>query len=134
MIVDTSAIIAILVGEPESRVFARLISEADQSVCSVATVVESAIVATNRLGVDGFAETYRVLESGQIEICPVDEIQGELACQAFQRFGKGRHPAQLNFGDCFVYALSKARDLPILCKGDDFAQTDAQLVSHRLNR
>jgi len=125
MIIDTSAIIAILRDEPEAMVCARAISDATIRRVSAVNFVESAVVidasrdpiATRRF--DDF------IREANISIEPVTEIQAQIARSAYRDFGKGSgHPAKLNFGDCFAYALAKELGEPLLFKGDDFAQTD----------
>jgi ribonuclease VapC len=125
MVVDTSALIAILHGEPEQRAFNEALAEADSVVMSVASFVEVSIVIDARYGADGLMELDRFLRSARIELAVVDREQGRLARDAFRRFGKGRHPAGLNFGDCFTYALAMALGQPLLFKGEDFGKTDA---------
>ena len=124
MIVDTSALVAILYREPEAEAFVRLIHEADICRISVANHVELAMVVESQLGPDGMrqAETFMRRAGLIIEAMTLDH--GELARQAFLDFGKGRHQAGLNFGDCFAYALAKATGEPLLFKGNDFALTD----------
>ena len=125
MIIDTSAIIAILRDEPEAPSHARAIADATRRRVSAVNFVESAVVidasgdpiATRRF--DDFIQT------AHISIEPVTEIQARIARDAYRDFGKGSgHPAKLNFGDCFAYALAKETDEPLLFKGDDFAHTD----------
>lgn len=124
MVVDTSAIVAVLFGEPEREAFLTILGDADTVVMSAvsyleATMVLSRQISTRNNGLDAFLEHY------QVEVEPADLIQARLASEAFLRFGKGRgHPAQLNFGDCLVYALAMSRSEPLLFKGDDFSQTD----------
>ncbi|MEI9811321.1 MAG: type II toxin-antitoxin system VapC family toxin [Acidobacteriota bacterium] len=124
MIVDTSALVAILLGEPEAALFTNIIANADVCRVSVVSRVELAMVQARLAGPDAprQAELY-MLQAGIIEE-PVTLQQGVLARNAFYDFGRGRHPAKLNFGDCFAYALAKALREPLLFKGSDFAQTD----------
>ncbi len=124
MIVDTSAMVAILYREPEAADFARLIHDADVCRMSVATYVELSMVLESQLGPDGMRQAEVFCRRAQIVMEPVTVDQGELARQAFVDFGKGRHKAGLNFGDCFAYALSKATGEPLLFKGADFSLTD----------
>ena len=124
MILDTSAMVAILYREPEARDFVRLIHDADMSRISVATYVELSMVVESQLGADGMRQTETFFRRAGIVIEPVTIAQGELARQAFLDFGKGRHKAALNYGDCFSYALAKATGEPLLFKGNDFGQTD----------
>jgi len=124
MIVDTSAIVAILYREPEAAAFVRLIHDADVCRISVASYVELSMVVESQLGPEGMRQAEAFLRRAGITIESVTVDQGELARQAFLDFGKGRHKAGLNFGDCFSYALAKAMGEPLLFKGDDFSRTD----------
>jgi ribonuclease VapC len=126
VIIDTSALIAILYREPEAERFAQLIHAADVCRISVANQLELAMVVENQLGPEGQRQADIFLRRAGIVIEPVTVAQGELARQAFLDFGKGRHKAALNFGDCFAYALAKAMREPLLFKGNDFALTDIQ--------
>ena len=122
---DTSAIIAILRAEPEERRFTDAIIDADAACLSAVSLQESAMVLA---GQRGTAATWRPLDALiqqlALEVVPHDAELARIAREAFLRFGKGRHPAALNFGDCAAYALAKARGLPLLFKGHDFVQTD----------
>ena len=124
MIVDTSALLAILQAEPESRRLAEAIESVSQPTISVVSFVEASIVLDARHGAEGRDRLDRVIRESRMEIAPVDFEQAQLAREAFRDFGKGRHPARLNFGDCFVYALARQRGEPLLFKGDDFTRTD----------
>ena len=124
MVIDTSAVLAILQNEPERRRFAEAIEAADTRWMSSATWVESSIVIEARYGSDGLRDFDRLMERIAVEIVPVDLEQTRAAREAFRRFGKGRHPAGLNFGDCFSYALARTLGEPLLFKGADFSQTD----------
>jgi ribonuclease VapC len=127
MVIDSSALVAILIGETDRRAFIEAIEAADSCRLSVATFVESSALIESRLGVDGLRDLDRFLALAGIELVPVDVEQGHVARQAYSQFGKGRHRAGLNFGDCFAYALAKVLGEPLLCKGDDFAHTDVAL-------
>ncbi len=124
MVVDTSAVIAVLTGEPERRAFMEAIERANQCLISAASFVEASIVIECSRGYDGLRDLDLFIATAGIEIVPVDSEQAYLAREAFRRYGKGRHPAGLNYGDCFSYALAKARELPLLFKGRDFPATD----------
>src|SRR5271154_1763257 len=124
MIVDSSAMVAILYREPEAIDFAQLIHDADVCRISVASYVELSMVIENQLGPEGMRQAEAFSRRAGIVIEPVTVEQGELARQAFLDFGKGRHKAGLNYGDCFSYALAKATGEPLLFKGNDFSQTD----------
>jgi ribonuclease VapC len=124
MVIDSSALVAILGGEAERRTFIDLIEAADSRLMSAASFVEVSIIIESRYGADGVRDLDLFLERAGVELAPVDDEQARQARRAFTRYGKGRHPAALNFGDCFSYALSITLGEPLLFKGDDFAQTD----------
>ncbi len=124
MILDTSAVVAILYREPEAVAFAQLVHDADVCRISVANWVELSMVIEHQLGPAGMRQAEAFFRRAGVVIEPVTLDHGELARQAFLDFGKGRHPAGLNFGDCFAYALAKALGEPLLFKGDDFRRTD----------
>jgi ribonuclease VapC len=126
MIIDTSAIIAILNDEPERRSFNEAIEKSDVCLLSAAGFVEASIVMENSRGYEGLRDFDLWMAAAGIELAPVDADQAQMARQAFRQFGKGRHPAALNFGDCFSYALAKASGFPLLFKGEDFGKTDIQ--------
>jgi ribonuclease VapC len=124
MIIDTSAIVAILFDEDDAEIYAKAISEADSCRISAATFVETAIAVEAQTRNNGGRQLDAFIRRAGITIEPVTEEQAHIARQAFTDFGKGRHPAGLNYGDCFSYALSKATGEPLLFKGKDFAKTD----------
>lgn len=124
MVLDTSSIVAILCGEPECESFIQLISRDSKRLISAGTVLELMIVIEARKGETGGRELDLFFHRAKIDIVPFDSEQAELAREAWRHYGKGNHPAQLNFGDCFAYALSKISGEPLLFKGDDFSQTD----------
>jgi ribonuclease VapC len=124
MVVDTSALLAILQDEPERRQLNEAIEAADSRAKSVATFVEVSIVIEARYGGDGLRSLDQFVERAGIDLVGVDVEQGRVARDAFSRFGKGRHAAGLNFGDCFAYALARVLGAPLLYKGDDFSRTD----------
>ena len=124
MILDTSALVAILYGEPQARDFVERIRAADVCRISVANHVELSMVVESQLGPNGMRQADAFLRRASVVIEPVTIEQGDLARQAFLDFGKGRHKAGLNFGDCFAYALARATGEALLFKGDDFALTD----------
>jgi ribonuclease VapC len=128
MIIDTSAILAILFNEDDAQVYAEAISRADSCRVSAATFVEAAIVVESQTKNNGSRQLDAFIRRAAITIEPVTEDQAHTARQAFTDFGKGRHPAGLNYGDCFSYALSKATREPLLFKGKDFAKTDLSVV------
>ena len=124
MILDTSALVAVLYGEPEARDFVERIRAADVCRISVANHVELSMVIESQLGPNGTRQADAFLRRAGVVVEPVTIEQGDLARQAFLDFGKGRHKAGLNFGDCFSYALARATGEALLFKGDDFALTD----------
>lgn len=126
MIVDTSALIAILLEEAERETFKRSLIATDTCRLSVVSLVEATIVIERRRGADGGRALKRLLAEAGIELMPVTAEQAESARRAWRRFGKGNHRAGLNFGDCFAYALAETTGEPLLFKGEDFALTDIQ--------
>jgi len=124
MVIDTSAIVAIAQNEPEAPTFERLIAEDPVRLISAATVLEAAMVLETRFGEPGGVELDLWLARADVDIVAVEVEHADQARRAWRRYGKGRHPAGLNYGDCFSYALAKLTDEPLLFKGNDFAQTD----------
>ena len=131
MVIDTSAVVAILQREAERFSVLEAIEDADSVRMSVASLVETSIVIESRYGREGLRDLDRFVARAGIELVSVDAAQGHLAREAFSRFGKGRHRAALNYGDCFSYALATALGEPLLCKGDDFIQTDVMIFATR---
>ena len=124
MIVDTSALMAILLDEEDGEDFATNIFRADTRAMASPTLVETMIVAISRLGPAGRDRVIELIDALGVEVVPFDPDHARLATDAFRAYGKGRHPASLNFGDCCAYALAKATGRPLLFKGDDFSRTD----------
>lgn len=124
MVIDTSALLAILQDEPERRAFNEAIEAADGRAMSMANFVEASIVIECRYGAEGVRDLDLFLERAAIALVDVTLAQGHAARRAFARYGKGRHTAGLNFGDCFAYALAAERGEPLLFKGADFSKTD----------
>src|SRR5690242_8381479 len=129
MVIDTSALIAILLGEPDALRFAKAIDAGYPRLLSAANFVEASIVIEARRGEAGSRDLDLLIHRTDIEIVPVDRDQAELARASWRRFGRGRHPARLNYGDCFAYALAKGSGSPLLFAGDDFARTDIEAVA-----
>ena len=127
MVIDTSAVAAILFNEPEAQAMERHIADASIRLMSAATIVEAGMVVESRLGESGGREFDLWLQRAGIEIVPVDPEQADVARQAWRKFGKGRHAAGINFGDCFSYALATIREEPLLFKGADFSRTDVRM-------
>lgn len=126
MVIDASAILAILLAEDDAERYARAIEAALRPRMSAASYLEAAVVIDNRGDVVARREFDRFMRRTEIEVVAVDREQAEIARQAYRDFGKGRHPAGLNFGDCFSYALAKSIDEPLLFKGADFSRTDVR--------
>lgn len=124
MVIDTSAIVAILLNESGARRFAEAIEAGSPRVMSAASLLEASIVIEARRGEAAGRELDLFIYRAGIEIVAVDQEQVEVARTAWRRFGKGRHPAPLNYGDCFAYALATVTGLPLLYQSDDFAKTD----------
>lgn len=127
MVIDSSALLAILFGEPEKRRFNELIEADAVLIMSAASYLESAIVIDARLGDEGARDCKLFLTEADIVIEPVPLEQAEVARGAYQRFGRGNHAAALNFGGCFADALAKATGEPLLFEGNDFSQTDIEI-------
>ncbi len=128
MVIDTSALVAILLGEPEAESFAMAIAGDPKRLVSAFSALETAIVIESKKGDSGGRELDLLFHQAKIEIVPVTAEQFELARSALRKYGKGRHPAGLNIGDCCSYALAKSAGEPLLFKGNDFAQTDIDAV------
>ncbi|WP_286720466.1 MULTISPECIES: type II toxin-antitoxin system VapC family toxin [unclassified Microbacterium] len=123
--VDTSALMAIVLGERDALPFARALAANSGDACvSAATLVEATIVAEARQGSAAAQDLAAVLRETRIRTVPLDATQASIASAAWRRFGKGRHTAALNLGDCYSYALARHLGAPLLFKGDGFRQTD----------
>jgi ribonuclease VapC len=127
MVIDTSAIVAILFQEPEHTRFARLLHSAEIRLMSAASVLETSMVVESSFGELAGRKLNDFLISAEISVVDVDAEQVEVARTAWRKYGKGRHRAALNFGDCFVYALAKVKREPVLAKGNDFRLTDVEM-------
>jgi ribonuclease VapC len=124
MVVDSSALMAILFEEADESEYYYAIANSTVRQLSAATFLEASMVMLRQTAGEGTAALDSLIDHLKIEIIPFDHRQALLAREAFRRFGKGRHPAGLNFGDCFSYALAKQTGEPLLFKGNDFRQTD----------
>ena len=128
MVVDTSAVLALLLDEPEAETFRVAIEDDQTRLVSAATLLETALVIEARKGEAGGRELDLLMHKAAIAVVPLDEEQVSEARRAWRRFGRGRHAAALNFGDLFAYALARTSGEPLLFKGDDFARTDVARV------
>ena len=128
MVIDTSAVVAVFLNEPERNHFLEQIIQADKRLISAATVVEAGIVLEARQGPSVSRDFDLFLHEAGIEIVSVDEIQASQARSSFRQYGKGRHPAALNFGDCFTHALAIVSGEPVLAKGNEFRRANLQVV------
>lgn len=129
MVIDSSALIALLLGEPETAQFVAAIAGASRRFISAPTYLETAIVISSRSGSQAQEKLERLLNDLEIEVVPFARDHADLAITAYRLYGKGSgHAAGLNFGDCFSYALAKLRDEPLLFKGNDFSRTDLKIA------
>lgn len=128
MVIDTSAMLAILFDEPERRAFIAAIDRDATRLMSVASFVECSIVLDARHGADAIRDLDLFVARAAVDLVPVDVDQAYIARQAHRTFGRGRHVAGLNYGDCFAYSLARMRAEPLLFKGGDFALTDVDQV------
>ena len=128
IVIDSSAIIAALRRAPEGPQLVTALTRVPAPLVSAATLLEIAFVAHTRAGPGGQAAASGLLDDARAVVVPVDAQLVEIALDGWRRFGKGNHPAGLNFGDCFTYGLAKHAGLPVLCVGDDFARTDVDIV------
>jgi ribonuclease VapC len=126
MVVDPSAVVAILLREPEADLFTEVLADAPVRLLSAVSRVELSFVIEGRKHEAGRADLERLLQVGGFEVVGVTPHHAEIAIDAFRRYGKGRHRAGLNIGDCFSYALAVAMDDKLLFKGDDFIHTDVR--------
>ena len=128
MILDTSALLAILYVEEDAERFAEALAASEQRLMSAANYLEAGIVVDSQRGAAAGRQLDALMSRANIGVEAVTREQADIARQAYLDFGKGNHPAGLNFGDCFAYALAKAKGLPLLFKGDDFSKTDVTSV------
>ena len=126
MIVDTSALLAILFADDDAERYADALAGAEERLISAANYLEAAIVVDSQIGVLGGRQLDALILRSEMRVEPVTWAHADIARQAYLDFGKGNHPAGLNFGDCFAYALSKSTGLGLLFKGDDFSRTDVR--------
>ncbi|HUB37115.1 MAG TPA: type II toxin-antitoxin system VapC family toxin [Solirubrobacteraceae bacterium] len=128
MILDSSAIVAILLREPDHETLLDCLGQTDTAAVGAPTLTESGIVLTARLGVQGKTLLARFVQEAALTVIPFAPEHHSAALDAYLRYGKGRHAAALNFGDCMTYATARLAGRPLLCIGEDFAQTDIALV------
>lgn len=124
MVIDSSALVAMLKNEPEAQDLVSAIASDPVRLMSAVTFAETGIVVVSVLGEDGLADLHDIVLRAEIEVVPVTAAGAEAVVAAYRRFGRGHHHAGLNFGDCFAYALAMERDEPLLFKGNDFTLTD----------
>jgi ribonuclease VapC len=129
MIIDSSAILAVIGKEPGYERIVHELAASPSTRIGAPTQLESGIVLTARFGPRGKTVLARFLQENSIQTVAFDDAHANVALDAYSRFGKGRHPAALNFGDCCAYAVASSLGEPLLCIGDDFAKTDLLLVS-----
>ena len=128
MVIDSSAIIAVLLNEANAAQIAEAIDSGSQRLLSAASLLEASITIESRKGEAAGRELDLLIYRAAIEVVAVDQNQAEIARIAWRRYGRGRHPAGLNYGDCFSYALARSRGLPLLFQGEDFSRTDIDAV------
>ncbi|HEX4112696.1 MAG TPA: type II toxin-antitoxin system VapC family toxin [Stellaceae bacterium] len=129
MVIDSSAMMSILLQESDAQFFADAIERTPTRIMSAATLYETGILIQSRRGDGGAADLDLLVENAHIEIRPFDLDQARIAREAYRRYGRGNHRAGLNFGDCFAYALAKVSGEPLLFKGGDFSRTDIASAS-----
>ena len=129
VVIDSSAIVAVLHGEPGAEDLIDHLDAAVVRLLSAATLVEASIVVEARNGPAGAHLVDQFVRDALADVVPFDPEHAKRALDGWRRYGKGRHPAALNLGDCFTYGLASMRELPILCVGEDFAATDAEVLS-----
>lgn len=128
MILDSSALVAVIIEEPGHNPLLKHIADADNIAIGAPTLTETGIVLSAKLGVLGKTLLARFVQERSMMVIAFGDFHWTMAIDAFLRYGKGKHPAGLNFGDCLTYATAKIADQPLLCIGSDFAQTDLVLV------
>lgn len=133
-VVDTSAAVAVLLLEPSAAAIRAHLDTTSGSLMSAGTLQELGIVLEGRIGAVAPAKIERFLRDAGTEVIPVDRTMVDRAMSGWRQFGKGNHPAGLNYGDCFTYALASTRNLPVLCTGNDFAQTDVAVVPLQMSQ
>lgn len=129
MVIDTSALLAILFREADGEAFATALAASESRLISAATLLEAGIVVDQQAGLAAGRLLDNLIERAAIQVEPVTRSHVQIARQAYYDYGKGKHPAGLNFGDCFVYALATETGEPLLFKGDDFSKTDIEIAA-----
>lgn len=128
MILDSSAVVAVFLREPSHEIILEKLTTASQLGIGAPTLVETALVLSARIGEDARARLARFREEAAVSIVPFTDVHYSVAVDAWLKYGKGRHPAHLNFGDCLAYATAKLAGQPLLCRGQDFTKTDLDLA------
>jgi ribonuclease VapC len=131
IVVDTSAVVAIMTGEPGADDLTTLLADAPGAFISAATVVELAVVLESRVPTAAAGSAERFLREAGVDVIALDAAQAQRAMEGWRRFGRGRHAAGLNLGDCYTYALASTLGHPVLCTGNDFARTDLAVIPSR---
>ncbi len=134
MVVDSSAFVAVLLGEPEQEALAKVLAGAGELWTSAFSVLETAIVIGSKKGPQGLMTWDALLQRLAVEVVPLTAAHATIAREAWLRFGKGRHPAGLNIGDCCSYAVAQHAGLPLLFKGEDFSKTDLERIDFTAHR
>ncbi len=134
LVVDTSALMAVLQNEPSAQEIAVELASASRAVIGAATLVEVTMVVEHRLGPAGAQRLTRLLRRSNIEVVDFTDEMATEAIEGFRRYGKGRHPAALNLGDCHTYGVARAENAPVLCVGNDFVQSDVDVRPERRSR
>lgn len=124
MILDSSAVISVLFEERGQERIVRALGDASLVAIGAPTLLETGMVAAGRFGLHGRALVAQFLERWDVVVTPFDLRHSQIAAEAFLRYGRGRHPARLNYGDCMTYATARLAEMPLLCTGEDFAKTD----------
>lgn len=129
-VIDSSVLVSVVLGEPGAEEYVRLLSgHRERLVVGAATLLEAGMVVEARVGNEAVDDLALLLAELQVEVVPFDEEQAHEGQMAWRRFGRGRHPARLNFGDCLTYALTRCENAELLFVGDDFSQTDVRVAS-----
>jgi len=129
MVIDSSALVAVLLQEPDTHAIAAALSAERRRVIGAPTLLEASMVVESRLGIEGVGAAAALVIALRVRVAAFDASTVRLAIVAWRRFGKGNHPAALNLGDCLTYAIARQAGEPLLCLGNDFVQTDLEVVT-----